>query len=55
MLPAPPGTMRFHPVAKTIGRADAEGPELIAPFEGEWESSKPKKKAASGGRQLDLF
>jgi len=55
MLPAPPGTMRFHPVAKTIGRADAEGPELIAPFEGEWESSKPKKKASGGSRQLDLF
>jgi putative SOS response-associated peptidase YedK len=51
---APTGTMKYHPVAKTIGRADAEGPDLIVPFEGEEEEApKPRKKAAPG--QLDLF
>ena len=54
-LPSPDGSMTFHPVAKTIGAATAEGPELIMPFEGEWEPARPKKKAATGSRQLDLF
>lgn len=53
--PSPDGSMIFHPVAKTIGAATAEGPELIMPFEGEWEPARPKKKAAAGSRQLDLF
>ena len=55
-LPSPDGTMTFHPVGRAIGNANSEGPELIVPFEGEWESTRPKKKkAASGGAQLDLF
>ena len=54
--PAPDGTMTFHPVGRAIGNANSEGPELIVPFEGEWESVRPKKKkAAGGGAQLDLF
>jgi putative SOS response-associated peptidase YedK len=53
--PAPDGSMRFHPVGRAIGNANAEGPELIAPFDGEWAPAKPKKKAAGGSAQLDLF
>jgi putative SOS response-associated peptidase YedK len=54
----PAGTMRYHPVSKTIGKAASEGPELIAPLTAEQAaeeagSSRPRKKAASG--QLDLF
>ena len=54
-LPSPDGSMIYHPVPKTIGSATAEGPELIMPFEGEWEPTRPKKKAAGGSAQLDLF
>jgi len=55
----PAGTMKYHPVGKAVGRADAEGPELIMPLTPEQAaeeaaSSRPKKKAA-GGSQLDLF
>ena len=53
--PMPDGSMRFHPVGRTIGNANSEGPELIAAFEGDWAPAKPRKKAASGGAQLDLF
>jgi putative SOS response-associated peptidase YedK len=54
--PAPAGTMRLHPVGKAIGNATADGPDLIMPFEGEWEPAKPKKRAAGGSSaQLDLF
>lgn len=55
----PQGTMTYHPVGKAVGRADAEGPELIAPLTAEQaaeeaQSARPRKKAA-GGSQLDLF
>jgi len=53
-LPPPPGTMKFHPVGKAIGKATAEGPDLILPVTGEEPEAPPKKKAAGGGR-LDLF
>ncbi|MEO7223112.1 MAG: SOS response-associated peptidase [Devosia sp.] len=54
----PAGTMKYHPVSKAIGKATSEGPELIVPLSAEEaaaeeESSRPRKKAASG--QLDLF
>lgn len=55
----PPGTMTYHAVGKAVGRADAEGPELIVPLTpeqaaAEAESARPRKKAV-GGSQLDLF
>jgi putative SOS response-associated peptidase YedK len=55
----PAGTMKYHAVSKAVGRADAEGSELILPLTPEQAaedaaSSRPKKKAA-GGNQLDLF
>ena len=55
---APPGTMRYHPVGKAVGRADADGPELIVPLTpeqaaAEKESSRPRKQAVDD--QLDLF
>jgi putative SOS response-associated peptidase YedK len=55
----PAGTMKYHSVGKAVGRADAEGPELILPLTPEQAaeeaaSSRPRKKAA-GGSQLDLF
>ena len=31
--PPEPGTMTYHPVGKAVGRADAEGPELIEPID----------------------
>jgi putative SOS response-associated peptidase YedK len=54
----PAGTMKYHPVGKSVGRADAEGPELIEPLSpeqaaAEAASARPRKKAAGG--QLDLF
>jgi putative SOS response-associated peptidase YedK len=50
------GTMKFHPVARTIGKAEAEGPALIAPIDpaDDAPASKPKKRAGGGG-QLELF
>lgn len=61
-LPLPPGSLKYHPVGKAVGRADVDGPELIRPItpeEAEAEAAaavKPKKKvAAGGGGQLDLF
>lgn len=53
----PQGTMRFHPVSRAIGRAVAEGPELIMPLTAEQvmaeaEAQRPKKKPSA---QLDLF
>ncbi len=55
---SPPGTMKYHPVSKAIGKATAEGPELIVPLSpeqaaAEAETTRPRKKAAGG--QLDLF
>ena len=31
----PPGTMKYHPVGKAIGKATVEGPELIVPISDE--------------------
>jgi putative SOS response-associated peptidase YedK len=55
---SPPGTMKYHPVSKAMGKATSEGPELIVPLSAEQaaaeaETARPRKKAASG--QLDLF
>lgn len=52
----PPGTMKYHPVGKAIGKATSEGAELILPAgpDEEEEAPKPKRKKAAGG-QLDLF
>lgn len=52
----PPETMRYHRVGRAIGRAAAEGPELIEPAnddEPEQTPSKAGKKPPSA--QLDLF
>ena len=60
-LPLPAGSLKYHPVSKAVGRADADGPELIRPIsreeaEAEGAATRPRKKvAASGGGQLDLF
>ncbi len=51
----PPGTMKYHPVGKAIGKATSEGPDLILPAaDEEEEPERPKRKKAAGG-QLDLF
>ncbi len=56
--PPPAGTMKYHPVGRGIGKATAEGPELIVPIDPDAEDdappAKPRKKAANSG-QLDLF
>jgi putative SOS response-associated peptidase YedK len=55
IAPAPEGMMTLHPVPRTVGKADADGPELIVPaVEEEAPPLRPKKRAA-GGDQLDLF
>jgi hypothetical protein len=55
IAPAPEGVMVLHPVPRTVGKADAEGPELIVPaIEEDAPPPRPKKRA-SGGDQLDLF
>lgn len=56
--PTPPGTVRFHPVGREVGKATAEGPDLIRPLTPEQQAAEAqpqprKRKAASG--QLDLF
>jgi putative SOS response-associated peptidase YedK len=56
-LPAPEGSMVYHPVGRAIGAALAEGPDLIRPIVPEpalVQAPRPKKRAAGGG-QLDLF
>lgn len=61
-VPPLPGTMKYHPVGKAVGSANAEGPELIRPLTPEEAAAleveaRParKKKAATGSGQLDLF
>jgi len=60
-MPLPPGALKYHPVGKAIGRADAEGPDLIRPLTPEElaaeDEAKPKKKKAAGGsgEQFSLF
>jgi putative SOS response-associated peptidase YedK len=60
-MPLPPGALKYHAVGKAIGRADAEGPDLISPLTAEELAAepepKPKKKKAvgGGGDQFDLF
>ena len=60
-VPPPPGTMKFHPVGRAIGNANAEGPELIRPLTPEEaaaleaEARPMRKKKTAGGTQLDLF
>ena len=58
----PPGTMRYHPVTREVGKVDSEGADLVrqlTPEEIEAEDqavAKPKRrKASGGGGQLDLF
>ena len=48
----PAGTMRYHPVSRAVGRADADGPGLIAPLTPEQAAqeaaaSRPRKKPAA--------
>ena len=57
-LAKPPdaGAMKYHPVGKAVGRADAEGPELIEPIDPNIdieEDPRRRKKVANG--QLSLF
>jgi putative SOS response-associated peptidase YedK len=57
-LAKPPeaGAMKYHPVGKAVGRADAEGPELIEPIDPSIdveEDPRRRKKVANG--QLSLF
>ena len=55
-VPPPTGTMQYHPVSKAIGKATADGPELIVPVTGEAEEpEKPKREAKAASAQLDLF
>lgn len=55
IAPAPEGVMTLHPVARTVGKAEAEGPGLIVPtVEEDAPPPRPKKRAA-GSDQLDLF
>jgi putative SOS response-associated peptidase YedK len=59
-MPLPPGALKYHPVGKAIGRADAEGAGLIRPLtpdelSAEAEPQPRKKRAAGGGEQFDLF
>lgn len=59
-LPLPPGTLKYHLVGKAVGRADADGPDLIRPLTDEElaedaRPARPKKTASGGGGQLDLF
>jgi putative SOS response-associated peptidase YedK len=56
-----PGSLKYHVVGKAVGKADAEGRELVRPLtpremEAEGGSARPGKKQAAGGmKQLDLF
>jgi putative SOS response-associated peptidase YedK len=55
----PLGTMKYHVVARRVGSADAEGPELIRPLTPEEvaaDTPAPRgRKRAAGSGQLDLF
>jgi putative SOS response-associated peptidase YedK len=56
--PLEAGSVVYHPVDRAVGRADSEGPALIAPVVIDPNQSVPepkKKRAAGGGGQLDLF
>ena len=55
IAPAPTGTMTLHPVPRTVGKADSEGPELIVPATEEDAPPPRPKRQAAGGDQLDLF
>ena len=56
-VPAPPGTMSYHPVGKAIGNAAAEGPGLILPLTPEQlaEAEPPARPGKKPAAQLDLF
>jgi putative SOS response-associated peptidase YedK len=55
-LPLPEGSIRYHPVAKTVGSSQAEGPQLIEPIDAGLAEVAPRRAAAgSGTTQLDLF
>ena len=53
-LPAPEGTMRYHPVGRAVGKATLDGPVLIAAVPLQTPEPKPKKPAGARA-QLDLF
>jgi putative SOS response-associated peptidase YedK len=55
IAPPPAGSMVFHPVSRAVNKAEADGPELIAPVEPAAEPPERKGKRAAGGTQLDLF
>jgi putative SOS response-associated peptidase YedK len=60
-LPLPPGSLKYHPVGKAVGRADIDEPELIRALSEEVlaaeDAEKPARprKVAGGGGQFDLF
>lgn len=54
-----PGSLKYHAVGRAVGKADAEGPDLVRPLTpeevaAEAGSARPRNKAAASG-QLDLF
>ncbi len=51
--PLETGTVTLFPVCRGVGSADKDGPELIQPVAPE--AAPPRRKAAGGGSQLDLF
>ena len=55
--PPEPGTMKYHPVGKAIGRADAEGPELIEPIDPSIDVEEDPRPAEEGRerRSSSLF
>jgi putative SOS response-associated peptidase YedK len=53
--PPPDGTMKFHPVARTVGKSDADGPELIVPAAPAAAEPAPRPRKRAGSGQLDLF
>lgn len=55
IAPAEAGTMKYHPVGRAIGKATAEGPELIVHAAAEEEPAPKARRRASSSRQLDLF
>ena len=56
-LPLPAGVVKFHPVSTRVGSAISDDPDLIRPvmLDLPEQAERPRKKAASGNGQLDLF
>ncbi|HEY0033300.1 MAG TPA: SOS response-associated peptidase [Devosia sp.] len=55
-LPLPDGVLKFHPVSTRVNSARDDDPGLIVPATLEPpKPPAPKKRAAGGGAQMDLF